>query len=194
MLAAIPLKGFGSAKTRLGDSMPAGDRARLAAAVADRVVVACSEAGWSVVVVSASPDVVSWCREAAIDVLADPGGGLDAAAGAALGHAGAQAWAVVHGDLPLLTPADLDGIPEWVAAGSIVLAPSRDGGTNLIAGTGQFAFAYGPGSFARHVSAAAAHAPLVLVRTGLAVELDTPADLLAARRHPAGAWLEPFLS
>ena len=193
MLAAIPLKGFGSAKTRLGDSMAPRTRARIAAAVADRVVWACSGAGWSVVVVSASPDVVSWCREAAIDVLPDPGAGLDAAATAAVTHANGRAWVVVHGDLPLVTPADLDGIAGWVAAGSVVLAPSRDGGTNLIAGTGAFRFAYGPGSFARHVSAAATRIPVVLVRTGLAVELDTPADLLAAQRHPAGAWLAAFL-
>lgn len=194
MLAAIPLKGFGSAKTRLGDSMPPANRERLAAAVAERVVSACSGAGWSVAVVSRSLDVIAWCAENGIDVIADPGGGLDVAATAAVAHTGDGPWALVHGDLPLLTPADLDDVAAIVAQGSTVLAPSRDGGTNLIAGTGAFAFSYGPGSFVRHIGAASNRKPLVVIRTGLAVELDTAADLRAVRRHPAGAWLDAFLS
>lgn len=194
VLAAIPLRGFGSAKTRLADSLSPAGRARLAAAVAERVASACSGAGWSVAVVSASADVMAWCTANAIDLIPDPGGGLDAAASAAIAHAGSDPWALVHGDLPLLSPADLEGVATRVASGTTVLAPSRDGGTNLIAGTGHFAFAYGPGSFVRHIAAAAGAAPLVLIRTGLAVELDTPADLHAVRHHPAGAWLDVFLS
>ena len=80
-------------------------------------------------------------------------------------------WCTV---ISLCSPADLEGVATRVASGTTVLAPSRDGGTNLIAGTGHFAFAYGPGSFVRHIAAAAGAAPLVLIRTGLAVELDTP--------------------
>ncbi len=194
MLAAIPLKGFGSAKTRLGDSMPPANREQLAEAVAKRVVSACSGAGWSVAVVSRSLDVIAWCAANGIDVIADPGGGLDIAATAAVAHSGDRPWALVHGDLPLLTPVDLEDVAAHVAKGATVLAPSRDGGTNLIAGTGAFSFAYGPGSFVRHIGAASNMTRLVLIRTGLAVELDTPADLQAVRQHPAGAWLDAFLS
>ena len=45
MLAVIPLRGFDSAKTRLAAEMSATDRARIAAAVAARVVAACRTAG-----------------------------------------------------------------------------------------------------------------------------------------------------
>ena len=193
MIAAIPLRDFESAKSRLADELPPEHRARVAAAVAGRVAEACAGAGWKVVVVSSAPDVTEWCRARRLEILPDPGAGLDAAATAAISGV-AGPWMVVHGDLPLITPTDLDGIAAAARRGSVVLAPSRDGGTNLIAATGGFRFAYGPGSFARHVAAAAQRTPLIVVRTGLAVELDTPADLAATVRRPDGRWLAEFLS
>lgn len=193
VIALVPLRGFDSAKTRLESALSAGVRSRLAAAVAGRVVSACREAGWRVTVVSSAADVSTWCQQEGIERLPDPGGGLDAAALAAVAAAGDDPWSLVHGDLPLLTAGDLAGIPGRVASGQVVLAPSRDGGTNLIAATGPFRFAYGPGSFARHV--ARAGRPIgVLVRPGLAVELDTPSDLASVRLHPDGRWVERFLS
>jgi 2-phospho-L-lactate guanylyltransferase len=192
VLAIVPLRSFDTAKSRLDPGVGPGARRRVAAAVAERVVVACRVPGWEVVVVAPPGDVAGWCEQRGIDRIDDPGGGLDAAAAAGVSAAGGS-WLVVHGDLPLLTPEDLDGIAESVTAGITVLAPSRDGGTNLIAARGPFHFAYGPGSFVRHLSAASPPARVV-IRAGLAVELDTAADLAAVLRHPRGAWLGPLLS
>jgi hypothetical protein len=33
-----------------------------------------------------------------------------------------------------------------------------------------------------------------MIRTGIAVELDTPTDLTAVLAHPEGRWLSGFLS
>lgn len=193
MIAAIPLRDFSSPKTRLATRLDPGTRGRLTAAVASRVAAACTGAGWEVLVVSSDLQVTSWCRDRDLIRLPDPGGGLDAAAASAVA-AIVGTWAIVHGDLPLLTSSDLAGVAEAVDEGATVLAPSRDGGTNLLAGSGDFPFAYGTGSFARHLARASRRSPRILMRTGLAVELDTPADLAAARRHDEGQWLARFLS
>ncbi len=193
MIAAIPLRGFASAKSRLANELHPEVRARLATAIAGRVADACTAAGLRTIVVSSSPDVVAWCADHGRDLVADPGTGLDGAAAAAIATTSGP-WIVVHGDLPLITAADLSGIAELVGDGSVVLAPSRDGGTNLIGASGPFPFAYGPGSFARHIAAAAHRRPVVLIRTGLAVELDTPADLAATRRRVEGRWVADYLS
>ena len=67
------------------------------------------------------------------------------------------------------------------------LAPSYDGGTNVVAGTtSSFRFHYGPGSFRRHL--AAAPTATVIVTPGLALDLDAPRDLERARRL-GGAWM-----
>ncbi len=192
MLAVVPLRGFESAKSRLDAAVPPGSRPRIAAAIAGRVVAACREADWSVLVVAAAPEVVRWCRDLSLESIPDPGGGLDAAATAGIATTGG-AWALIHGDLPLVTAADLDGIAS-ASSRATILAPSRDGGTNLIAGRGEFRFAFGPGSFARHIATAADRLPEVLIRPGLAIELDTPADLAAVIRHPEGRWLLAYLS
>lgn len=193
VIAVLPLRGFDSAKTRLAEELSPSARAGVAAAVAERVTRACLAAGWRVVVVSAAPDVIDWCRAHDLDTVTDPGGGLNQAASAAVAVMD-EPWMVIHGDLPLVTPADLDGVAEAIQGGSVVLAPSRDGGTNVLGATGTFPFAYGAGSYARHLAAAAWRTPLTVVRTGLAVELDTGTDLIAVLRHPEGRWLHRYLS
>jgi 2-phospho-L-lactate guanylyltransferase len=143
-------------------------------------------------VVTGADDVARWCETRGVRLLPDPGRGLDAAVAAGVSGA-TGSWLVAHGDLPLITADDLEGIAQAADSGTTVLAPSRDGGTNLIAGTAPIRFAYGPGSFVRHL--AAARAPRwVLVRPGLAIELDTAADLAAVLHHPRGGWVASLLS
>lgn len=192
MLAVVPLRSFDTAKTRLDPGVSPDARRRIAAAVADRVVDACRQSGWEIVVVSGAPDVTAWCAERGLARIDDPGKGLDAAALAGVSRSTGP-WLVAHGDLPLIVAEDLAGIGDGATTGTTVLAPSRDGGTNVIAGRGPFRFSYGPGSFVRHLGRSPAPRRVV-VRTGLAVELDTSADLAAVLAHPRGRWLEPLLS
>ncbi len=75
--------------------------------------------------------------------------------------------------------------------GGQVIGPSRDGGTNALAASGPaIDFSYGPGSFHRHVHVM--DRPEVVVRTGLALDLDNPDDLAHARR--SSPWLDELLA
>ena len=86
---------------------------------------------------------------------------------------------VVHADLPAIEAEDLDTTMSLLGSRSI-LAPSHDGGTSLIAGsTPAFPFSYGVGSFQRHLAAVPDAA--VLIRPGLALDLDRASDLDAIR-------------
>jgi 2-phospho-L-lactate/phosphoenolpyruvate guanylyltransferase len=90
---------------------------------------------------------------------------------------------VIHGDLPLLKPEDVDFLLAAADASGLALAPDRhETGTNAVAlAAGKaFAFAFGAGSFARHCGGLAVAAAIVR-RPGLALDVDTPADLAAAR-------------
>jgi len=193
-LAIVPLKGFRIAKRRL--DLPDDRREELARAVAGRVLGACHTAGIESLVVTESPDVGEWAHGLGAGTVADPGaGGLDAASarGVAVAFGRGLPWLVVHADLPLLDAGDLEAISRSMTDGGFVIAPSRDGGTNLLGGTGLLAFRYGPGSFHRHLHAV--ERPVtVIVRPGTAIEIDTLDDLRAAARLPAGRWLARFLS
>jgi 2-phospho-L-lactate guanylyltransferase (CobY/MobA/RfbA family) len=67
------------------------------------------------------------------------------------------------------------------------IAPSADGGTTALAGSGPAVFTYGPGSFRRHLGRFPEAG--IVIRTGLLHDVDSYSDLAAARRVPRGAWL-----
>lgn len=195
LLAAIPVKPFGVAKARLSGQLNPSQRARLGKAIAARTAVLSRQAGAEVVIVTGDDGVAAWASSIGFGVLTEaPGGGLDGAARtAAVTAAGrGRRWVIVHADLPLVTVADLRGV--FAAAGATaVVVPSHDGGTNLLAGADpSFPFAYGPGSFHRHL--AAAPKAQVVAHPRLARDLDTGHDLEHARRAGGGSWLTPFLT
>jgi 2-phospho-L-lactate guanylyltransferase len=192
-LAIIPLKGFEFAKARL-ELLPA-KRSSLAQAVAARVVAACLDGGMEPLVVTGSSTLRDWATELGASSIDEPlGGGLDAAAARGVAQAAQRPWLVVHGDLPLLSAEDIVGVGDLLAQGRVVIAPSRDGGTNLLGSTGEFEFRYGPASFHRHLAAAGDREVAVVITPGTALEIDTLPDLQAASQLPAGKWLRRFLS
>lgn len=96
---------------------------------------------------------------------------------------GAQAVLALPSDLPLLTSSDLDGLYALTLTGNgIVIAPSRDGGTNalLMRPPQTIAYAFGEASANRHRALAVEggvpchfyHSPT------LALDIDHPEDLL----------------
>jgi 2-phospho-L-lactate/phosphoenolpyruvate guanylyltransferase len=194
-LAIVPLKGFDEAKGRL--ALPLETRSALARAVAEHVITACRDGGMTPLVVTGSESVGEWAIAAGAGVLAEPaGGGLDAAAASGVAEAvtGGTPWLVVHGDLPLLAAEDIARVGDLLQQGGVVIAPSRDGGTNLLGSTGPFDFRYGPASFHRHLAVAAGRDVCVVVRPGTALEIDTLRDLRAAALLSSGGWLRRFLS
>lgn len=179
-LVGVPIKSFGVAKGRLAPVLGPAERATLGKAVAAHTLgVAASVA--RVAVVTGDGDVAAWASAVGYETIDEGPGGLDGAAASVVSAAGGP-WAVLHADLPLLGETDLAAALDAADRSGWVIAPSSDGGTSLVAGEGPFRFSYGAGSFHRHL----AHRPdaTVVVRRGLAVDLDTPADLAAARNGP----------
>ncbi|MCU1493099.1 MAG: hypothetical protein JWO62_863 [Acidimicrobiaceae bacterium] len=128
--------------------------------------------------------VASWAAAHGANVLWTPGLGLSGAVAsgvASLAERGFDLAVVSHADLPLVT--SLAGIGD---EGEVTLAPDRRlDGTNVacVPTSAGFQFAYGPGSFTRHVAEARRLALTVRVVYDwrLASDLDVPDDLVLVR-------------
>lgn len=179
MLVLVPVKAFGRAKLRLADVLDAPARAALAREMADRVLTAA--APLPVAVVCDDDEVAAWAEARGARVLWRPGLGLNGAVSdgvATLAGEGVDRVLVTHADLPLVT-----GFDEVFAVDDgVVLVPDRhEDGTNVVslpAACG-FEFAYGPGSFTRHVAEVERLGlPLTVHRPPrLTWDVDVPADL-----------------
>lgn len=183
------MRSFRFGKRRLSGELEDQHRWRLGRALAEHVTGVCRQAGVSVLVVTSDPEVTGWADDIGLETLDEPGTGLDGAAEAGVGVAASRGspWVVLHADLPLFTPDDLGCLLLPILAGRDVIAPSADGGTTAISSTRSLDFRYGPGSFHRHLRML--DDPVVVVRTGLLHDLDSPADLDSAKHHPAGEWI-----
>lgn len=192
VLAAVPVKRFFVAKRRLSPLLAAETRSRLGRDLAAHTMTTVAAAGAEVVALAADEEVADWARERGWPARVDRDGGLDGAADSAVVEAVSRQrpWLIVHADLPLLRPDDIGVALEALTGGDSPIAPSDDGGTSLIGGRGAFRFSYGPGSFHRHLGRLAS--PRVIVRLGLALDLDGPADLAAASSVPRGSWLRLY--
>jgi len=177
----VPIRSFAGAKLRLADHLTEEQRAQLVRDCASRVVEAA--APLPVVVVTSAPEVRTWAVALGVDIVDDPGDGLDAAARAGSEHLGSRGLAravVAHADLPhadALAPLGADGDRPIVT-----LVPChRDDGTNVCSVPVDlpFRFSYGPGSFRRHAAEArrCGAAVRVVRRRDLAFDVDVPDDL-----------------
>lgn len=204
IVAVVPVKNLGEAKSRLGPLLNAEERRGLVEAMLEDVLAALKSArGVSgIFVVSDGDGLVpdGWT------LIPEPENrGYDQAVATALADlrvAEAEAVLVLPGDLPLVTPKDIDdfigsrGAPSMESR--IRIAPARDGdGTNalLIAPPGSMATRFGPGSFERHKQMAEQVASKVeiVAPTGLAFDIDTPQDLLEFRARVGDTHTHAFL-
>ena len=174
----VPVKAFHAAKARLTPVLDEPSRARLARAMAARVL---SAAGPTQRYVVCDDDgVADWAASLGHTVVWTPGQGLNGAVTIGVAQAldeGATRVVVAHADLPLASTF------EPVLNGPLTLVPDRRlDGTNVIslpagAAARDFTFSYGPGSFGRH-----RHNALLLGEVGvihideLSFDLDTPED------------------
>ena len=174
--AVVPIRSF-EGMTRLAHDLTAGQRRTLSRELANRLVRAAHGANLDAVIVTADAAVRRWATDMGARVVTEPAvDGLDGAATVGIASLPTGSWLVVHSDLPAITIEDLAAAKERVRYGT-VLAPSHDGGTPLIGSTGNsFPFRYGPGSFRAHLSAVRGNAS-ILIRPGLALDLDRPSDL-----------------
>jgi 2-phospho-L-lactate guanylyltransferase len=172
--AIIPIRDF-RGMTRLAPVFDAEVRGELGRRLASVAVTAAAKAGCQPVIVSADEVVIDWAASVGVAVALDAGDSLSSAvarASESLDH-----WMVLHADLPLVSADALRLVLSASVTSGFAIAPSLDGGTNVIAGSGPFRFSFGPDSFMRHL--AWQPSAVVVVDPRLALELDTPSHAAA---------------
>ena len=188
------MKRFGVALQRLSAGIDEERRADVVAAMLEDVLEAIGAARSveRTIVVTSEPPAAELAVAAGAEVVSDPDeGGHSGAALAGIARArelGARCVVLLALDCPLLDPRELErlltGLPEHYVA----VVPDRHGtGTNALALAPPDAIrpAFGEGSCARHVAAAReAGVPFAVEELpSLALDLDTPADVVALTRE-----------
>lgn len=186
--ALVPVKSLGSAKQRLSPALEQAQRRTLVLAMLDDVLQALANvpAIERSLVITRDPEVASVATKAGAVVLEEPAGAdLNASLSFGLAYAageGAERALILPGDVPLVTPTDIEALlyAAKPGGGAIASDANREG-TNalLLPLPAPFAPAFGAASFARHNQAAvAAGTSLAIIeREGLAQDIDLPADL-----------------
>jgi 2-phospho-L-lactate guanylyltransferase len=184
----VPHRGLEAAKTRLAPSLSPDERMFLASQLLQRVLKVAREVTDDVVVISPSRPLLEIVEPSGARLVVQRGMGLNSGLDQVRFDAMVDdiaTLAVLHGDLPNLTVADVEtlfgALPADGSPG-VAIAPDRAGtGTNglVLRPPGVIGFRFGAGSFAKHIEEVErAGVPLVAVnRAGLAFDLDTPEDL-----------------
>jgi 2-phospho-L-lactate guanylyltransferase len=195
--AVVPVKELRLAKQRLAGVLSPEQRAHLARAMAIDTLEALSRVRGleGIEVATADPGAAEIARRFGASVCAEAARGghtaVVAAAAARLASDGCAAVLALPADIPSVTPAEIEAlVPADPCAHAVTLVPSRDGeGTNAIlcAPPSSLRFAFGPGSFERHLASAASLgiAPRIVRLPGIGLDIDTPDDLRLLIDSPA---------
>jgi 2-phospho-L-lactate/phosphoenolpyruvate guanylyltransferase len=195
--AVVPVKELEGAKMRLAPLLPSRVRQALMLAMLQDVLAALAEArglaGVAVVTVDATARAVAMKYGARIIETGARDGHTGAVSAAArlLAEEGCPGMLTVPGDIPLVTPGEINQLLEAHAPQpAFTIAPSRDErGSNAIICSPPDAvpLRFGEDSFFPHLRAAEACGirPTVMRLSGLALDLDTPEDLAAFARLPS---------
>jgi len=199
MIAAlVPVKALRHSKSRLRPVLSDAHRQALVLAMLEDVLrlLAAVPAVATTAVVSPDADVLAFARRLGAQPIREPRKprGLNAAltfASDVLSVQGASGLLVLPVDVPLATTTDIQAILDAAHANpSIVLCPSRSGGTNALAlrPPGTIPFRFGHRSSAAHQREARARGlPLaVLPLPSLAFDIDRPHDLASILAEPNG--------
>jgi len=195
--ALVPIRGLETAKTRLGEDLDAEERLALVTQLLRRTLGAARDARGiaGTIVVTMDPAAAGIAKELHAVGLVERAPGLNQAIEAARSVAvarGATAVLVLPADLPSVSARVLDELLDVAASRArsrgrrplVAIVPDRHGlGTNalLVSPPGAIDPAFGDSSRAAHEARAAAAAADWLELDGpLALDLDTPADLVAA--------------
>lgn len=180
MWALVPFKGPEGAKGRLAPTLTETERRELSLAMIRDVLAALAASPLDgVLVVSRAPVARDLAREFGVEVFEETVRGLTGAVTEASGHVAARGGTgtlIVHGDVPLLTPAEVAAVVDGHR--DVTLVPDRhDIGTNCIAATPPNAMRYqfDGTSFAPHqaLARAAGIEPRVVRLPGLGLDIDT---------------------
>ncbi len=208
IIAIVPVRGLEGAKARLGEALDAEERRALVERLLTRTVTAAATTPGVVAVAVVSPDpvVLDLAERLGAQGVPQGGGGLNE--GLVEGRAwaesaGADGILVIPGDLPAVSALELarvvGGARAVLAASAAqasaaralvaVVADRAGTGTNLllVAPPRAIGFQFGEGSRAAHAAAARTVGAVYVELDGpLALDLDTPDDLLAAEAAGLG--------
>ena len=187
--AVVPVKNLGNAKQRLAGVLDQPARTALFRAMLEDVLEALSGAVSlaGIVLVTRDAEAITLAERYDAECLIEPENrGHTAAvefAAKALAGRGAGALLQVPGDIPCVTPGEIEAvIAAHATAPAVTIAPSRDHrGSNavLCSPPDVFPFKFGDDSFYPHLAAARAIGiePAVVERAGIGLDIDTPGDL-----------------
>ena len=185
----VPHRGLEHAKTRLAGVLEPAQRAEVAERLLRHVLDAAVATGNEVAVISPDGELEPLVHSVGARLTVQHGLGLNSGLREARSKAvreGVTRLAVVHGDLPELSPEDLIALLDAVGGDepAVAIAPdAAETGTNGLAMSPAdvIAFQFGANSFAAHRGAAQRSGVrmVVIERPGLAFDVDTPADLEA---------------
>lgn len=193
--AVLPLKGLKGAKERLSNILNLEERAALVTAMAQDVLSALSSATSlaGVLVISDADDVKDLVEEYSVELIPEgEAKGLNGAishAATILANRGVDTMMVIHGDIPLIKPKDIDAIIKAsLPAPSVTIAPcSQKDGTNVMVCSPPdvIDFQYGKNSFSKHMKAAADIdvEAAQISNDRLALDIDTGEDLQVLLVH-----------
>ena len=184
----IPVKNLSSAKQRLASILDQPARTRLAQAMLHDVASALD--AWKqrppVALVTSDPFAVELADEYSFEVIPDPinpgeTGAIEIATRICVERR-VEYSVVLPADIPLIETSEIEEILRQAPAEGSVLVPAADGrGTNAAfrRPAGLFPLRFGNDSFKPHLAAAQATGKpcVVLQSSGIAVDVDNPADL-----------------
>jgi len=193
-VAVLPVKRFDAAKQRLAPGIEEERRRALVAAMLEDVLGAIAAARLieSTIVVSGDPQAQEIAAAGGAAIVPDPsddGHIVASLAGIARAEVdGADCIVLLPGDCPLLDPRELDRLLTGLPERYVAIVPDRHGtGTNALAlaPPGAIQPSFGERSLGRHVAAAReAGVPFAVEELpSLALDLDTPADVVALTRE-----------
>jgi 2-phospho-L-lactate guanylyltransferase len=205
--AIVPVNVLSKSKARLSPVFRPAERRELSIAMLRDVLAALRSARnvRRVTVVSADKDVREIARRFGAAFLWEGRRrGLNKGVRLAIRNSerkGALAVLVIHADLPLVKPLEIDRFVEQSQGHSVALIPSKDGsGTNALLMNPPDAIrpVFGHRSLKRHLRLAKQRgaASKVLASRGISFDIDKPQDLIQlARKHPrnsTGRFLTEF--
>lgn len=189
--AILPIKDLSKAKQRLSGLLSAEERRALGLAMLEDVLNALSRTNGlsGILLVSSDAQACDMAARYGARILPDTASqGLNAAVTAAahlLAREGVAGALVLHGDIPLARPEEIEALLEALkTAPAMVIVPdaAHDGSNALLVSPPDLIpFRYGAGSFSLHMQEAAncGIGARVLDLPGLAFDVDTPDDLMS---------------
>jgi 2-phospho-L-lactate/phosphoenolpyruvate guanylyltransferase len=202
----LPVKDLADAKERLAGVLSAEERQELARAMLEDVLgaLAASAGLAGILLVTRDPQARRLAaRYGARVVVEEENRGHTAASSLGartLAREGVAGMVQVPADVPLVSSEDMAALLQVHGeAPAVTLAPSRDGrGTNAVVCSPPdvLPLRFGDDSFSSHLRRAQAlgMAPQIVRRPGLALDIDTPADLAAFLAAPSATRAYAYLA